>query len=239
MTTGPTSCPFAQMDGAYVLGSLAPSDRADFERHLPGCAECSRSVRELAGLPGLLARVPPDVLEQTSEPPPVPESLLPALTVAVRRTQRVRVLRAAGLAAAAAALVVGGTAAVLAGVRDSGGSGDATAGSSPAAVATTAPAQPMEPLGHDVTGWLSMTTVAWGTRLDLDCSYAAEDYVETAPETYALVVHTDDGAERVATWRSVPGREMRLSAATATDVAAIRSVVVLTGDGEPVLRLSP
>jgi hypothetical protein len=235
MTTTP--CPFEHLDGAYVLGSLAPAERADYERHLAGCAECSRSVRELAGLPGLLARVSPDVLEQPGSPEPVPETLLPALVAAAGRDQRVRVLRAAGLAAAAAAVVVGGSAAVLGAVDDDGGT---AAGPSPTVAASTSPARPMQQLGDEVTGSLSLTTVAWGTRLDLDCSYAAEDYVETAPETYALFVRADDGdVERVATWRSVPGREMRLSAATATDAAEIRSVVVRTGEGQPVLRLTP
>ena len=51
------TCQFAHLDGAYVLGSLAPAERLEFEAHLPGCAECSRGVRELAGLPGLLAQV--------------------------------------------------------------------------------------------------------------------------------------------------------------------------------------
>ena len=38
--------------------SLSPTDRLEFERHLPGCERCRRSVAELAGLPGLLGRVP-------------------------------------------------------------------------------------------------------------------------------------------------------------------------------------
>ena len=57
------TCQFAHDDAVYVLGSLAASERADYERHLSECAECSRSVRELAGLPGLMARVPREVLE--------------------------------------------------------------------------------------------------------------------------------------------------------------------------------
>ena len=49
---GRMTCRFAHLDGAYVLGSLSPAERLEFEAHLPGCAECSRGVRELAGLPG-------------------------------------------------------------------------------------------------------------------------------------------------------------------------------------------
>ena len=57
------TCPFAHDDAAYVLGSLSPGERLDFERHLAGCAECARSVRALAGMPGLLDRVDAAVLE--------------------------------------------------------------------------------------------------------------------------------------------------------------------------------
>ena len=51
------SCPFAHDDAAYVLGALSPAERLEFERHLGRCDDCTRAVRELAGLPGLLGRV--------------------------------------------------------------------------------------------------------------------------------------------------------------------------------------
>ena len=73
------TCELADRDGSYVLGALSTTERRAFERHLEGCAECARSVRELAGLPGLLARVDPAVLEDPDEVEPVPETLLPAL----------------------------------------------------------------------------------------------------------------------------------------------------------------
>ena len=57
------SCELADRDGAYVLGSLSPTERKEFEQHLAGCKECARNVRQLAGLPGLLARVDRAVLE--------------------------------------------------------------------------------------------------------------------------------------------------------------------------------
>jgi len=57
------SCEHSHLDGAYVLGALSPGERQEFERHLLGCEECSRSVRELAGLPGLLALVEAEDLE--------------------------------------------------------------------------------------------------------------------------------------------------------------------------------
>ncbi|WP_425955706.1 anti-sigma factor family protein [Xylanimonas sp. McL0601] len=47
--------PFTDWDGAYVLGSLSPTERREFEAHLATCDACRRAVAELAGLPGLLS----------------------------------------------------------------------------------------------------------------------------------------------------------------------------------------
>ncbi len=43
--------------GAYVIGALAPAERAGFERHLVDCPSCRASIHELAALPGLLGRL--------------------------------------------------------------------------------------------------------------------------------------------------------------------------------------
>ena len=102
------TCAYAMSDAAYVLGSLSPAERREFESHLDGCAECSLAVRDLAGLPGLLGRVDPEVFEPTPVDP-VPDTLRPRVMGAVRRRQRRRTFLIAGVAAAAAAAVtVGG-----------------------------------------------------------------------------------------------------------------------------------
>ena len=71
--------PYGQWDAAYVLGALSPEQRKEFEEHLGGCQACRDAVVELAGLPGLLARVPasdllaveePDDDDLVAEPPP-------------------------------------------------------------------------------------------------------------------------------------------------------------------------
>lgn len=51
-----TADEFATYDAAYVLGALSPEDRQAFEQHLQECDRCAAAVRELAGLPGLLAQ---------------------------------------------------------------------------------------------------------------------------------------------------------------------------------------
>ncbi len=111
------SCEFAHDDGAYVLGALSPTERSAYQAHLAGCDECTRAVQELAGLPGLLARVPADVLEQP-DPEPLPETMLPALVREVQRAQRRRTWTMVGTAAAAAVIVGGGSLAVGLNVGD-------------------------------------------------------------------------------------------------------------------------
>ena len=51
---------YRSWDAAYVLGSLVPSERHEFEEHLSGCAGCRAAVAELAGLPSLLAALSPE-----------------------------------------------------------------------------------------------------------------------------------------------------------------------------------
>ena len=94
----------------------------------------------------------------------------------------------------------------------------------------------MTPVGAEpISGWLSLTQVGWGTRLDLECSYARADRRATADpswSTYTMCVHTADGdTEQVASWKALPGKTMQLSAATASDVDDITKVEVRTADG--------
>lgn len=234
------TCDFTHLDGAYVVGSLAPAERAEFERHLRGCDECARSVRELAGLPGLLSRAPVDVLERPGRVETAPETLLPALVTLVGREQRRRTARLAGLAAAAVAVVAIGTAGLMTALREDG----PPTAAPPAAVETTAAPQRLTSVGSgSVTGWVSLTPVSWGTRLDLTCEYEyahEHGYGGAEGTTYTMFVRTTDGrVEEAATWRGLPGREMHVTGATSADPDAIASLVVRTSDGEPVLRLTP
>ena len=232
------TCSFAQDDGAYVLGALSAAERLAFERHLAGCQDCTTSVRELAGLPGLLGRVDLSVLEDPPVDEPVPDTLLPSLSRDVRRARRRRTVTTAGLAAAAA-LVVAGVPLVVAQVGGDDGTTAQTTQSSPTPAASSP--RPMDPVGDvPVQASLALQPVLWGTRLDLTCTYESDwvEYDLPPVVTYALYVRTRDGhAEQVGTWRSVDGRTMQLSAATAASQADIRSVEVRTADGRVVLRL--
>jgi Putative zinc-finger len=233
------SCELAHLDGAYVLGALSPSERLEFERHLAGCRSCSASVRELAGLPGLLAQVQPEHLEA---PPaePLPETLLPALVREVHRAQRRRSALVAAVAAGVTVVALG-AAGVVTGVVRQGG----PVAAPPSTTVTSSPAgRAMDQVGKTpVEANVLVSPVAWGTRLDLTCSYAGIDaqhqYDASPAATYALVVRTRDGsAEQVATWHGLPGRTMHLSGATATRRQDIQAVELRTADGLVVLRLA-
>ena len=231
------SCDFAHQDGAYVLGALSSSERMAFEHHLATCPECARAVRRLAGLPGLLARVDGSVLESRPVVEPVPESLLPRLVSDVRRARHRRTMLTG--AVAAAALVVAGVVPVAIDNALSHGTSSAAA---PAVTASPPRGRSMLPVGDaPVQATIALDPVAWGTRLDLTCTYAprADQYELPAVATYVLVVRTRDGrTEQVGTWRSIGGRTMRLTAATSARRSDIASVEVRTTSGRPVLQLT-
>ena len=234
-----STCELAHSDAAYVLGALSPADREAFAAHLPGCEVCTRSVQELAGVPGLLAQVDPaDLAAHTEPPPPAPPLLLARVVRSARWEQRRRTWRVAG-AAAAAALVIG-----AGGAWTVGGVGDR-----PVATATptsTAAALSMRQVGQDVvTATVAAVPVAWGTRIDLRCTWAGAR-VDSGSDwgssdgpgpAYSLVVRTADGrTEQVATWRALLGRTMQLSGATATPLADIAAIEVRTASGRVVLE---
>lgn len=230
--------PYGHYDAAYVLGALSPGERQEFEAHVAECERCRRAVAEIAGLPGLLARLDPAEVEHDEPAPqdagadPVPDTLLPRLLAEVAREGRRRRTRAFTLAAAAAAAV----AAVSVGVTAGLGAGPDP--SAPTAVDT--PARRMTQVGQDrLAAKVAMEPVAWGTRLSITCTYAAPRYADTGLPTYTMVVRTRDGSEeQVASWRAVAGRPTTVTAATAARPAEITSVEVRTTKGDPVLRLA-
>jgi hypothetical protein len=227
------TCDLHDRDGAYVLGALSPAERLEFEQHLTDCADCARSVRELAGLPGLLARLDPAVLDEPARDDPLPETVLPALLHAVRRARRRRVLVAAGAAAAAL------TAVVVIPLTLTGSDAGRTPSTAPPVGGVVRAMAPVG--GAPVRATVVLTSVAWGTRLDLACTYgeAGERYHLPPSVTYGLFVRTRDGrTEQVGTWRSLEGRTMEVTAATAAPRQDIASVEVRTAKGRPVLELT-
>ena len=235
------TCPFGHDDAAYVLGALSPAERLAFERHLAGCEECNRAVREVAGLPGLLSRVDVSVLEQEPIDEPLPETLLPSLARAVRRSARRRTYVMVGASAAAAAVLVGGGGLALAQLDDGPGSGASQAPSAEARPPVAA--QQMQAVGEvPVRAEVRLEPVTWGTRVDLTCTYEPDSVEYELPPAvdYTLFVKTRDGhTEQLGSWRSQAGGPMRIVAATATRAADLSSVEVRTPRGDTVLQLAP
>lgn len=225
------NCEFTHLDGAYVISSLAPMEQASYEQHLSECAECSRAVSELAGLPGLLARVPLEMVEQPHEREAAPATLLPAVMSRVRRSRRRRDTATAILCAASVIAAVAITGAVVA-------NHDQPPAATSAPSVTTAPAARMDSVGSGrVTGWVSLTGTEWGTRIDLTCTYGSVG--EDTWTSYAMLIRSRDGrVEQVGTWRAEPGQSTTVTLSTSVAPEDIVFVDVRTADGTLVLRLT-
>lgn len=229
------SCDFAHDDAAYVLGALSPTERLEFERHLETCDACTRSVRSLAGMPGLLDRIDASVLENPPDDPPLPSTLLPALNRAVEDRRRRRTAVVVGLAAAAAVTALAVPVVLTRGDDAPPVSGPGT--SSSAVVETRA----MKPVGEvPIQATLGLEAVTWGTRMLITCTYDRKwvDVELPGEVDYLLFVTTEDGrTEQVGSWRSVDGTTMEVPAATSVGRDDIADVEVRTTDGRVVLRL--
>ena len=227
---------FATWDSAYVLGALSPAERREFEAHLRECERCSESVSELAGLPGMLSRVPRDqafalleddaALETASvpEPGPGPEMLPSLLHRARRRRARGRWL-VGGLSAVAAALIVGIAAFALPGVLN------------PATPQTAVVMQQVEPSA--LTADLRLTAEPWGTRLDSRCTYAHVGADSGGHSwTYAMVVTDRAGQQHtISTWTADEGTTATPVATTSLPLKDIATVDIRSaGDGTVLLR---
>lgn len=230
---------FATWDAAYVLGALSPTERRSFEEHAAGCDRCAAAVAELAGMPGLLARVPREQalalaeaspapgdapLRPVEDPGPGPE-VLPSLMEHARRRRRRSRWVTATIAAAAAAVLVGVLALVLPAVIPAAH-----------APATTISMQQVEP--SPLTASLSLTPEPWGTRVDSRCRYAnvGGPYAAQARE-YAMVVTDRQGRQtQVSTWTAAEGTVVGPVATTSVPVADIAAIDIRSDSGAVLLR---
>lgn len=240
----------------YVLGALDAAERAAFEVHLRGCAECRRAVDDVAALPALLDQVPPELVAAVAagagltdeafrpdhEPPAV---LLTDLLRVARREEALRRRRrwvAGGLAAAA----------VVAGVLVLPGSPVPVPWRTAERAPVVTEAIELSPVTEtSVTASVYLDDVAWGTRIDLVCRHSGEPgdgaggpsavptgpYGEgSAPAAYSLVVRdAEGGTEEVATWGPVPGREVTVPASTGLHRDEIVEVELRAADGTVLL----
>jgi hypothetical protein len=222
---------FSTWDAAYVLGSLSPAERRDFEEHLAGCPACQAAVTELAGLPGLLAQVPPEdaallavVPEETIENSPPPDMLAAVRSRQAGRRRRMVAIMAG--AAAAVALVLAGIGYGL-GLLPPGPSGPQRL-----AFSTVMPS--------GMTAVVDLIPVADGTDVAVQCSYAESN--EPRPgggyETYQVYVVDRAGHESmVKEWPAKPNRTMKPSGHTPLKLRQIAKVEIRdVEDDQTVLR---
>lgn len=241
-----TADAYTQWDAAYVLGALTVPQRAEFEEHLATCGSCRAAVTELAGIPGLLAQVPPGealaleaaTLPDAGDGPTPPRSLMPPLLPLppVGTAQRRWGTPLVATAAACAALLVGGI----------GGYAASSASRSPR------PAPPTVAVGvpgrlaftavqpSSMTAVVDVVPVAGGTELRVECQYATGP---AGPGSYGRVdyaiwvVARDGRATALEEWTARPGELMRPSALTSLPVAGIGAVEIRRVDtGRTVMR---
>jgi anti-sigma factor RsiW len=158
--------------GVYLLGAIGPAERAEVDAHLAACPSCREELAGLAGLPGLLRRVPPDMAVQVwmgESGGPAPG---PPVDTLIGRVRRLRLRRR--LMAVAAALVFGVAAAasvqVLHARPASTTAGapqwtDTSTGASPATGAWATVRYAARPWGTELE--VRVTGVAAGTRCQL------------------------------------------------------------------------
>ncbi|MDG4821597.1 zf-HC2 domain-containing protein [Asanoa sp. WMMD1127] len=235
-----THCPHALDDGAYVLGALSPSERAEYERHLGGCPSCREAVAEIAVLPGLLGRLAdPDALDLsvTGPPPDRMPALLTAVGAERRRVRRVRRRRYAGAALVAAALAavvgvgVSGYDAGWFGGRSGAGQVAGRGGQSADTLVSMQPVDGQVP----VTAEVGMHGTNWGTEISMRCTYKSGGD-RTKSWTFRLVAHGADGAkEQVGSWMAGAGETVSLNGATRFTGRELVRLELTRYDGTPLL----
>ncbi len=215
---------YREWDAAYVLGALSADERREFEKHLEGCDRCRASVAELAGIPGILAKLPVAEAVATTEldEQPPGEPAFPELGIVQRlaRAELRRRRRRTIILAIAAGLVVIGS---LGGLWASN------------SFAPSTHLHEMTALGQDVvTAQVAVMPEAYGSRIVWSCQYPS-----TWKQSFdydLVVIDAAGAATTVATWSSA-GNADGLTATTAIQTSNIRAVEIrLTGVPSAMLR---
>ena len=218
------TCPFVVDDGAYVLGALAPAERAAFERHLTTCPACRDSVASLAVLPGLLGRLDTATATKTIPPVRVPETLLPRLLKEAARDRRRRRLRLV-LAACVTAIVLAAGTVFAVFLRDR-----------PAETVTQTPMVAVSEAIR-VTAEVGLSAADTGTLIHMTCRYPGEP---DGTWTLLLVVYSRSGdSEQAGSWIATEGQEIALTASTHFRPDEIAHVELQSVDHTTLLTWSP
>jgi anti-sigma factor RsiW len=216
-----SGCEAARLSlGSYVLGALDPHDRVLVEQHLEICPACRDELSELAGLPGLLARVHVAQLveDEPAAPPELLDRLLDSATAERRTARRWRVLAAAAFVAV---LTAGATAAAVQ---------VAEGGHHAAAPVTFVSAT--DPVTH-VHAVISTQPKHWGTAVRVQLTGVPDE------ETCSLVVLSRTGQREVAaSWRVDYRGDVDVEGATAWSASDIAAYEVVTLDGRHLVTVN-
>jgi anti-sigma factor RsiW len=228
-------------DAAYVLGSLSPADRHEFEAHLRHCPSCRHAVAELSDMPALLSQLDHAVVadiddtHRVGEASPVPADMLPSLLAKVAwRRRRSRLITWTASAAAAAVLAIG----VFVGVKPHSPT------SMPAPPQASAPSVSAPPSASALemaqvgtkalASTVSVSSQHWGTYIDMKCVCLAPVYAHH--DRLAMVVVGRDGSRtQLATWVAEPGHTATPVGSISTPVDQIAAVQVVSADNGHVL----
>ena len=237
--TNPDHARFAEWDAAYVLGALSPAERRDYEDHLEDCDKCRASVTELSALPGLLGRIDDArafALLEDAEPEDgsdaAPSLAGPPVDLVARiqnRERRDRIRRRIGMGAglAAAAAVAATLALVL------------PPALTPAAEPTLAAVLTPTDADVPVQASIELTSFAWGTRIDMDCSYHPGPPGPDGPYmpvSYSMWIVDSDGTETpLSSWTAEPDGTVSVTGSTAVRLADLAEVEVRDATGDRVL----
>ncbi|MEU0495322.1 zf-HC2 domain-containing protein [Mycobacterium sp. NPDC006124] len=223
---------YATWDAAYVLGALSSAERREFETHLLTCDRCRAAVAELSGMPALLGLLDEDDVRgldgDRPEPPPLRDEVLASVLDKVKwRRRRSRWLTTTSVAVAAALLAVGLVVVVrpeLMGLR----SGD----DRPVAQLEMTK---LAPTSFSAT--VGLTGFAWGTRIDMACTYGQwSGGSDAKPSNLGMVVVGRDGSRtQVATWLGLAGATALPSGNTPMPKDRIASVQLVYADTGQVL----
>jgi hypothetical protein len=221
-------CPYAYDDAGYVLGALPPDERREFVGHLGECAACRASVRDLAGLPGLLARVEPnDVLSLDLPPEPAPKTLLPRLIAAAQsdqlRARRRRRVMTLAMAACLALIALVGVPLAVAGFN-------ARAGETVETTLSMRPVNGQVP----VSAAVGLTDTKWGTKVSLKCSY--DKSAAASQQAYGLYAVGKNGKEEpIGSWTVGPGDTVQTLATTQLHRSDLAALEIRRADGRTVV----
>jgi hypothetical protein len=220
--------PFEYDDAAYVLGALSPAEYAVFEQHLQTCPACQARVAEISRVPALLAGITAEEAFGTDADAariaaePMPDTLLPGLIRRAEVRQRRRRWLVGGLASVAAACLIALVAVI------------AWPSSSSPAPKPFAERTLVQVVPGPVRATATLTAKAWGTEIELDCSYLP-GRAEKAFSYDLVAVGPNGHTEHLGSWRLPPDEDIEWSTGTSFTPQQLRRLDITLPDGTTVL----